>query len=415
MRFVSLAGRIVNWRSLSGVADQAAWASTNFLLVVLVARSTSVAEFGLFSMGLSAYILCSALTLAVSAEVLAVTRGRALANGEHAIVVQSITGPLVGRLLLCSVVSSCVVWAATTYVPTSAPSRQIAAWLVLTVPFAVAAEGLRGVLYALTRKYAAPLVTLSWLGVQCTVSFFGVIVYGNRWEVFACAWWLGALVASLVGLRVIGVIPRLESASGADRRRVASFSVEQLASAGPAQLMVFLAGIYLGPGAAGTLRALQTVFGPLNVVLAGFRNIVIPQVAQFPSRSFMLGQGIRLGALGSVVTIGLAVVLIAVPSTGEVAFGATWSQDAGLIAAFGVGRMAVAGILGALIILRGADAFKESAHVRIVSAVVTLTTFCLGMIWSLEAAVAASSMGALIMLVVWWRLAVRHISETGTP
>ena len=393
------------------IADQGMWTLTNFALVVLVARLSSVDSFGLFGIAFGSVLVAGGLVSTLAGEVLGVTRGAALRHSgvgslpqtatratEHAFGVVIIAG------ILAPLATAVVVW----FYRNPGAASSIAWALVAVAPLAVMAEGTRSLMYALRRTDITLQVSATRLGVF--VIALTVIGAASSLDAIAVviAWGLSALPVMVLALMRIPIRPRFLHATQAERLRRRQFGFEYVATSGPSQGMVFLAGAILGLPAAGAIRALQSLYGPLNVVSMGLRRYLIPVVAEDPSNVRRLGVTISLSAAG-VAALGTT-ALLAFPSFGEWLLGDNWPADRWVVAGFGLWRCAVSAVLGALIILRAYDQGSWSSRLGSISALALLIPFTLGMQIDLKTALLMSGVTSLAGAVLWWWFAF-HLKD----
>ena len=393
--------------SARAVGDQALWALTNFAVVVLVARGADTAEFGLFGIAYSVLIISAGLSNALAGEVLAVTRGMTIRRGRTSVEnLEAISGTkrrAMGVVCIFAVsVPILVAAVALLYAPSDGVQRSI--WVIVAFsPIVVLAEGIRSIFYALRRVNEALLMSLTWVIMQTTVVGGLWMTGGLTPQGAAFAWSLGGLAAVVASMWTHPLIPAFGGVPREEWHRRRQFGMEYIATAVPAQALVFIAGAMLGLSGAAVVRAMQSLFGPLNVVLAGIRNAVVPVVSQEPGGARRAG--VVVAALSVAATTALTIVFAAFPNLGTVFLGASWPRDSLLVVGFGLGRCAVGVVLGALIIFRAWDQGNWSSRLRVVSALSVLAPFAAGALVDLNWAVWASSIASLSVASLWWWVA----------
>jgi len=404
-------------QSLLAVADQGLWALTNFSLVVSLAHIASREEFGRLGIGLSAAILLSGLASCKGGETLAVSRGvfirsQPRSGPEVDGALSGLTGRAVGSIMVIGVTTPPLVLGVVAAVGQDWRSPPLIL-LGAAAGFAVVAEGLRAVLYAIRRPDLAKQLAAAWLLVQGLLMAAAWLTGRLTVSAAVAAWGVGAVVAVTAALVMHPVKPAFRGATAEEWRRNRRYGFEFLATAGPAQALVPLAGLLMGLSSAAVLRALQSLYGPLNIVMQGVANHVIPAKAHDPRRVPRIGAGV---AVIATAVAALATALLMVPGLGQLLLGRSWPERASLVVAYGAGRCAQAVIFGALVIYRAHDAYRLSSPLRFATALVTVGAFTTAASRGLLTAVWASSLGFVCLAAAWWAFPL-HLarSEASDP
>lgn len=393
------------------IIDQALWTLTNFALVVLVARLASPDSFGLFALAYSSVVLVTGLVNVLAGEVLGVTRGVAMRGGRaeppiHA--AQLAFGVVVAMALIAPAAALVAV-----LVFGGAHTPAASAWaLICVAPAAVMAEGNRSLAYGLRRTDTVLRLSLMRFSTQVIIVVLLIVSDAFKPHLVVLAWGVGGLVAVVMDLIEFPLRPRFFGATKAEWKRRRHFGFEYIATSGPSQGMVFFAGAALGLPAAGSIRALQSLYGPLNVLSMGIRKVVIPIVAEDPSKVRRVGLTLSVGA-GGIALLGTAVLLL-IPGLGGGLLGASWPTDLWLVGGFGAGRVAVGIVLGALIVLRAYDQGSYSSRLRALSAASLLIPFALGSLVDLRTAMWAAGVASIFAAFVWWWFAFRMAQNDPT-
>lgn len=391
--------------SLVSLLDQMLWAMTNFGMTALAAHVLGSDSFGALALATTVVVLFSGLCAACAGEPYAVGRGRVLAakrmlGAEERLAALKAAGN--GWVLVLALLTPAIV----STLPALVGARGLGVLLVgIAAPFVVAAEGLRSMAYAQARIPWCVAMSLSWLTVQAVATAVLALLFGMGVGSIVCGWGVGALVATGVGLRVSGARPRFK-AEGDDRRRRGTFSFEYLATAGVTHAMALLAAGSVGLAEAGAFRAIQTVFGPLNIVILGIRNALVPTAARHLRGRQLLRVGIRMAAATGLVTCVVVTALALMPVLGRLLMGRQWQSAPWMLFAFGGGRLALAVTVGALLVLRASDETRVSSVLRVVTVAATLVPFVVVLPNGLVPALWASAAGAVLAAVAWWSAAV---------
>jgi hypothetical protein len=381
------------------VVDQAAWAATNFLFLAMLAHSAYVDVFGEVGIAFGVVVLACGLAASTAGETSAVERGVAT-RGIGPIGADAIRGNAMAAVLVLAAVGGILTWGLLAAVQGGLTSMAVV--LGAGTLAAVSAEGVRALLYAF-RSPLAPLMSLTWLVVEAG-AFAGLIMLDAAAPTAIIAGWsAGAAACLLVGVMTDPMGVRLAGALNPRRLR---YGFEYLLTAGPVQLMVFLAGGMISVQASATMRALQSVFGPVNVVIQGLINVLMPRAAEH------LGTAVGAGRRVAVVAVSFSIastVVLCVPGVGSRLMAESWPDGWWTVALYGLGRAAVGATFGSLVILRANDAGARSTRLRLMTAGLVTATFAVGAAVSLDVAIGVSSLAMVICAGLWARSASRAV------
>lgn len=388
--------------------DQGMWALRSLLLVALIARLSSPDAFGLFGIGLTTLILTAGAAASMSGEVVAVTRHAIMRQVDDSknsrLAVTSVSQRGLGAVILLAVLSPVLIWIIGVLL-SQQPQDEASLWLLFGAPLAVFVEGARALMYAQAQGREAFRASFCWLLIQLGVFMGPLVGLPLNVSLVMGAWVLGAAVAAVLVTHRLRVRPRLRGTGGDEWRRRADFLAQFLLTAGPSHATLLIAGALGGLPAAGAMRALQSVFGPLNVVIGGLGNAVIPRVAQSPGGARTMGYGLALATGG--VGVGVTGVLMVAPELGSLLMGVSWPESVWLVCAYGLGRIAHAVTFSAMVVYRAADWGRRSSILRILTAVALLTAFTLGCTFNLSTALWAFGLVGVFASVIWWAFAPR--------
>jgi O-antigen/teichoic acid export membrane protein len=395
--------------SLLSLVDQGIWALTNFVAVALAARTLDHPSFGAFSICFSIMVLASGLSTSMGAEVLGVTRGILLREGSRADAVEPYVRRALGVTAEFAGLGTIFVALVLLLAARDTSAGVSTWWMVAVTPFSVISEGLRAMHYAQRRIRLAFGMSATWIVTQGASLGTGVALRGLDASTVFASWGIGALACSVVGAVTMGTRGAFRGAARQERRRRLSYGFEYLATAAPPQLLAIIAAATLGVVAAGAVRALQTVYGPLNVVLLGLRNAIVPAVTeQFDPRSSLRAAGL-VAVFAAAITVALTAVLVVMPSLGQLLMGSNWPSDISLLGGYGIGRLAASIVFGALVLFRATDLYRISVPLRIGSAAALVVPFALFVNYSLADAMWASGVTSLAVAAIWWTIAAVRI------
>lgn len=394
--------------SVVSLLDQALWAMTNFVAIALAARTLDHASFGVLSLGFSVMVLASGLGVAMAAEVVGVTRGILIRRGEPESAVGAYTARALGAVLFYAAFGT-LSTAAMVFMAARATHVEPATWWIVAIcPLSVMAEGLRALLYARRRIVSALAMSISWVLAQAAALAAALMLAGFGAAQVLGSWCIGALVCTAIGAFIQRAVPAWRGTTHDEWRRRWSFGLEYLATAAPAQLLAMIAAPALGIVASGSVRAMQTVYGPLNIVLLGLRNAVVPAVTEETRQRTRYRAAVLVAAFAGGVTVLLTLGLLVWPGLGRLLMGDNWPDQHSVLAGYGLGRVAASVIFGAMVIFRASDRSRTSAFLRIASAAALVVPFAFFVDTSLDAAMWASGVASLAVAALWWVIATIH-------
>ncbi|MER6171778.1 hypothetical protein [Streptosporangium sp. NPDC001681] len=349
-------------RGLWTLADHVICSGSNFALMILVAGNVSVVTLGEFALLYGFYVVAVELSRAAVSEPLLVRRPegdaavrRALADSSGS---AAVFGALAGVLLL----------ALSPFLVGSHWRSAVA--LALLLPVLLVWDALRLAFIAVGWQRRAVLVDVVGGVAQVSAAFAALQVEASLGWLVA-GWGFGGLVAAVLATAQARTLPRL----GAPRRwlreygtLVRPYCVETgaLSLAGYAVLLVL--GHIAGPAAVGAWRAVLTLFGPANVVMAAGRVAVVSELSRLrtagPGR--MLRSAATVGLLCGAVGAAAGTVAAFLPdSVGQALLGESWADVGPIVPAF-TALLVIEGIgLGPYGVLRAMERVRMLFFLRI--------------------------------------------------
>jgi O-antigen/teichoic acid export membrane protein len=257
-----------------GLSDQALISATNFMTMVLLARSLTPTAFGYFSLVYMGLLFVQYLQFAVITQphnVLGATRSGA----EYA----HYTSSTAIIQILFTVISALLVLGGGAF-------AHLAAWDIATLLFALAPALIAWQLQDFARRV---LYTEGRLGAAFAND---IISYGGQVVVVVALWRLGqlsgpAVLYALATTSALGIIVGAWQLRGSLSRHIEPAVFREnwqfgkwlggvhIANWLSIELYVYLAAMILNVAAAGALRATMVLLGPLNILLF-FLNSVLP-------------------------------------------------------------------------------------------------------------------------------------------
>ncbi|HEY9474585.1 MAG TPA: glycosyltransferase [Mycobacteriales bacterium] len=386
-------------RSLRGraglvVADQGVSSLGNVALTLVVAHSVPLVGFGRYALVLAAYQILATMAQALVGEPLLVLSGRISSAAVGGAVATSLT---LGALAGLAIALACVIL----------PSAPLLALAVL-LPGLLLQDCLRHVAFSRNRAHLALASDTVWTVTQL-VATVAVIRSGHtNVRDLVLAWGAPAWLAAVVLAVPLATVPRFREIptwTHVSRRLTRRYIGEAAASVGTVQVTLYLTGALAGPAAAGQLRLVQALFGPLHVVATGMRAFGVPEVArriaeQRDSRSVVRTCALLLGGLATLWTAALG---FAPAGLGAMLAGPAWPMLAGVIWTLGAQKVLESLGTAPFIVHRARQRATWTLVVRLLSTVVTLTTVSM-LVGRMGADGAAVGMlaGSALAVTCWW-------------
>ena len=304
-------------------ADQALSSLSNAALSVLVVHAAGVEGYGAFAVAFTVFTFLAGVS-------------RALVNQPYLIAFSDATGDRAAEgvrggtglaLVFGAAAAALVVPVALVAGGAAGPAVAVT---VLLMPAVLVQDAWRSVFVARREPRAAAANDALWV-----VLLFGglavAVAAGVRDPVPLVLVWLGTgWVAAVAAVLRGRVAPRPAAARGFARRTsgVSRYLVaEWLTVLGAAQLALLAVGVLGSPADVGSLRAAQTLLGPLTILVVGTLGFLLPELVRRPDLSTgrlrVTAGGVAAGL--TVVTLGWGTALLVVPPAwGAALLGEVW-------------------------------------------------------------------------------------------
>jgi hypothetical protein len=392
-----------------GIVDQLLYNSSNFVLTVLVARSTSTNEFGAFALIFTTWIICNSTCRGLTSETLVVRYSassmaewrRGASDGAGASVA---LGTGLGLLIA----------AGSLIIGGSMAASALVIGIMLPGMF------LQDFLRFAALSAARPVVALI-SDVAVTVTQFGavaalIVLNLDSVPTLVAAWGGAGCIGAVVAAALLRVRPNPMRATAWFRREhdlATKYALDDLASNGGQQAPAYVVAAVSGLSGAGSLRGAQSVFGPPSIFNLGVNAAVTPELVRVLKRSSrLLARYVGFVALGSCL-IGLAWGIGAqlVPnSVGRSLYGDTWALSRPLLIYFTFNQAANGVRVGGTAGLRALGAANRTLVARLISICLAVTFATTGAILGGPKGVAIGIMCASVLTAAayWWqfRLAI---------
>lgn len=367
-----------------GFVDQSFSSATNFGLSLIAGRLLGPSGLGEVFLGFSVYLVGMGLQRRLLTDPLvASTAGADVRRGRDT------AGLSVTVAIAAGLGATAVAFAAGLLLPGLAGRGVllIAPWLLPTL----LQDVIRNILFRDGRAVAATVNDGVWLVVMA-IAVVPAWNVGTPQAAMAC-WAMGAVAASVVGLVQVGVLPRSVRASFRWWRRDAlPFGKWNAGAAVISQVGsnagVFILSAILGAASLGGLRASESIFAPLTLVVPAISLPGLPLVARAvnsdPRRALRLS--VRLSGVAFIATL-VYVITIALGGWRLLPFlfGESFAQFTDLIWPIAVAQLLTSAGVGLVLLMkaerRGRDLLVNRAIAAAVSlAVVTLLALRYGLL-----------------------------------
>jgi hypothetical protein len=350
----------------------------NFGVAIVVARSTTPGEFGLFVLALSTYWLALGLTRAITCEPLlirysSVDRAARDRGVESALAVAIVFGVVLGGLAI-----------ATGKIAGGDRAEVLFVVTGLGLPALLAHDVCRHAFLAAGRVRAAFILDLAWL-----LCASGGLLALAALAALTPAWTIAAWAAA-AGLIAAGTVVvqrwRLDLRGGAEwlgrhRDLAPALFTEFLAMSGAAQFSLYIVASISGVTAVAAIRGAQILLGPYNVLLLGTPSVAVPngvrELSASPERLRTSSARISLVLAGGAIACGAAVEVIP-EQVGRELLGTTWAISSDVVLPLSIAMAGAGVVAGSLIGLRVLAAARRSMHARLILAMLTIIATAIG-------------------------------------
>jgi O-antigen/teichoic acid export membrane protein len=306
-----------------GFVDQAVSSGTNFGLTLLAGRALGPSGLGVIVIAFAIYLLILAFQRALLTDPL-VSSSAALGSDDRSLAIRR--GLTVGLFGATGATLCLVVLGMTIHGHAGRGLLIIAPWLLP----ALVQDFWRTILFQERRAAAAAANDGCWAIVMVLTAPLAWLL-DTDWAMAAC-WGSGALVAALLGFAQTHVRPDApQNAFSWWRARLWPFGrwlgIEGMVYAVSASATVFLLNGVLGAKAVGGIRAAQSLFAPLTLILPAISLPGLPAIARRLAASprDAIGLAVRLGtSVSALAALYGAAMIVLGTNLIQVVFGASF-------------------------------------------------------------------------------------------
>ncbi|MBY5163595.1 hypothetical protein [Salsipaludibacter albus] len=387
-----------------GIADQGLFTLTNFVMTVVVARLVSSRAFGAYALVISISVMLQGGTQSLVAEPLAVRFSRP--DGRE---VRAAVRGATGLALAIGVVGSVGMTAWGLGFPSTATGALLGMSLVL--PAVLVQNVFRYSLVAQGRAREAFLNDVAWAVTQAIATVVVLLVVGPRVGPLVVAWGIGGLVGAIVGAWQVRVVPAPTAGLAwfrSHRDLGLPYLGEYLATNGSGQATMWIVGLAAGLSELAWFRGGWTLLGPVMVLTAGLRMVLVPEAARVAGRRPAgLERLARMASAGAgLATLAWGAIFLVVPdAVGVQLLGATWAGASLVVAPLLVQRLGLSLALGPFVGLRGLADARRTMVTRTGVGVLSLALGAIGaVVGGAVGAATGLAVAQVLALPAWWHL-----------
>jgi O-antigen/teichoic acid export membrane protein len=380
-----------------GVADQLLSSGSNFVAMLIGARTLDADGFGMYAFALLTFTFTLGVVRALCSESLLVRPGEP--GHEHSSRVRSATG---AAFWLGIVVGLALAVGA---VLTEGSTARSLAVLALALPGLLVQDTLRYAAFARGEPKAALISDGTW--VIGMVILFGALLTGAEPTApqLLAAFVIPGVVAGVLQALRERVLPALRDGFGwvaYNSDLSGRYTLDFLSGAGAAQLAAYVLVVVTSVAALGALRGAQTLFGPINIVFTGISTVLVPEGRHALARSTSALLRLSVAATTFFLLASsalLAVYLLLDDAQGELLLGSTWTSAQTLLVPVGLASIGGSVMAGPAAGLRSLEAASRVLRIRMIILPTTILLPGVGAVVG-----GATGMAWGIAASVWWNV-----------
>lgn len=405
-------------RSLWNIGDQVVASLNNFLIQFVITHAFTKDVFGAFAIAFSVFSISTGFFRALSTSPVAMRFADA-DDREFSRAAGSAVALTASGSALVGVVLVLMGW----LLPFGESLSHVFIALGFVLPGLMLQDAWRQVFFARLRPAAAFSMDVSWVVLQ--LAGLGILVLvtdENHIAAFTAVWGGAAYLASLLGLVVLRLKPRVSMAwawlreqSSVTRYLVPEFVIIQTGG----QLAPVLAAAVTTIDAAGALRGANLLTVPATIVSTGLMSFAVPELVR--RRSRMTPKTWQLAAVaisGLVLVVGAvwgAITLLLPTSVGEMVLGDTWEGARTVLLATIVGQAGSAVTVGCAAVLYATEGAKVTMRLHLVFALFLVAFSTVGAFtWGAQGT-AWGIAAAFWIVAPWWFVSVRKHVRRPAP
>lgn len=384
------------------LGDQALSSLTNFILGVLIARSVSAVDFGVFSIAFTTYFMLLGVSRALATEPF-IVRFAGLADDEWRRGVRAASGSSLAVGIALGVVTAAVGLAV------QGGLGNALVILGLLLPGLLLQDCWRFVFFAHRRGASAFFNDLVWaLVLVPSVAILSLTGFASVGALML-AWGVAAATGAVFGLaqsrtlpRPLQIFPWLHEQRELAPRFFGEFAVRTAGG----QLGTYGIGAVVGLAAVGALRAGDMLLGPINILSLAIGLAGVPEAVRLARANlvrFRSAAVVLSGAMVAVAATWGGITLLLPASVGAEILGPSWAGARTLLLPLVLAQAGAAAVAGPMTGLRALAAAQRSLRLRVVLSVATLVvTVAAAALGGVVAAAWAIATMAWVGATFWW-------------
>lgn len=409
MRKLLNAARKAGWN----LGDQILSALSNVILTVVIARSVGSASiFGAFAIAFTVFGIGIAVTRAVVGQPLQIRYAASSEDEQRAAI-----GRAHGFAVLIGIVGGLLCIGVGAWFGGDLGTALIA--LGVCLPGLLLQDTQRLTFFALGKSWGAVVIDGVWnlvlFSVLAALILSGITSLGP----LVLAWGGSAALAAGVGVWLLKVGPRLRGCTGwiRETRDLTGYLLaEYVLGLGASQVSILLVAVIASEEAVGSLRAAQTLLGPLGILGAACFSFTVPEIARrthlTPQQRVLAGHAVS-GLMGLAAAVYVGALLLLPDSAGEALFAESWGGASTVLLAMGASSVFSSLANGIAGVLYGLGHAKLTFRINMAKAPVILVAV-LGGAWfggALGAAIGMAVAEAYVLPL--WYIAFRRAAKQG--
>ncbi|HVF53257.1 MAG TPA: hypothetical protein VNC78_06570 [Actinomycetota bacterium] len=405
--------RRVARRATMGLIDQSVSSLTNFGVGLVLARTVSARDFGVFSIVIATYTILVGLGRALNVEAFT-ARLSWSSQDSWAGGVRSATGATL--VVGCVAGLGMILLGLRSSVVLSGPLVALG----FTLPGLLLQDAWRHAFFAQGRGSKALINDLSWAGLL--LAGFGLLLAAGKGGItwLVLAWGIAATGAAFIGIFQSSVVPHMgHSVSWWKEHQdlAGRYFAEFLAMTGALQLSYYVVAAFEGLHATGALRGAQLLLGPFNVLFMAAGLVAVPEAikARKAGTSILRPCLFLSLALASSALMWGFLVRSFPDALGIALLGSSWAGAQAVVFPWATAMAGLGVWVGALTGLRAVAAAKASLRAQLLVSPMILIGAAMGV--AVGGAVSAAwglSAAFWIGGVIWWRTLLKAPWDAGT-
>ncbi|WP_328294501.1 hypothetical protein OG218_17485 [Kineococcus sp. NBC_00420] len=404
-------------RSLWNILDQVVASANNFLIQFVITHAFTKDVFGAFAIAFSVFSISTGFFRALSTSPVSMRFADAddrefKRAASSAIALTGGGAAVLGAVLVLMGL----------FLPFTDALSHVFVALGFVMPGLMLQDAWRQVFFARLRPAAACLIDVSWVVLQLAgIGVLFLVVDTNHISAFTAVWGGAAYLASVIGMALLHLRPRLSLAIAWVREQysvtrylVPEFVIIQTGG----QLAPILAAVVTTVAAAGSLRGANLVTVPATIVSTGLMSFAVPELVRrrerMNPRSWEFAAVAISGLVVAVSVVWGAIMLLLPTSVGELILDDTWAGARSVLLPTIVGQAGSAVTVGCAAVLYATEGAKVTMRLHLVFALFLVVLSTAGAFTFGAQGTAWGIAAAFWIVAPWWFVSVRkHVRSPG--